>query len=105
MALLSLLLGAKEISIPPRETAAPWKKDYPLYKRSFGVRCPNPRCVTVQKTETKYIKPEFKIINERPLTLRCTYCEHEVYPSYIASADWHEGRTDSKRYHSASSHW
>jgi hypothetical protein len=41
----------------------------------------------------------------RPLTLRCTYCEHGFEPKYVASTDWHEGRRDTKKYHDARSHW
>ncbi len=103
MALISLLLGAKEAIIP--EDHPVHKITYPMYSRDFGVRCPNPRCVSVQETETKYIKPEFKIVNHKPLTLRCIYCEHGFEPKYVASADWHEGRLDNKKYHSADSHW
>ena len=103
MALISLLLGAKEITLAQKE-ALP-STDYPRYQRDSGIRCPNPRCVSVQETETKYLKPEFKIVNRKPLTLRCTYCEHGFEPKYVASADWHEGRTASKKYHSAESHW
>jgi len=58
----------------------------------------------VQETETKYLKPEFKIVNREPLTLRCVYCEHGFEPRYVASADWHEGRLENKKYHSADSH-
>jgi hypothetical protein len=105
MALIALLLGTKETAIPIEEGPSLHRKDYPVYQRGFGVRCSNPKCVTVQETETKQIKPEFKIVNQQPLTLRCNYCEHEIHPRYIASSDWHEGRLDSKRYHSADSHW
>jgi len=105
MALIAFLLGTKEISIPREEDSFIPKIDYPVYRRGFGIRCPNPRCVSTQETETKYIKPEFKIVSNQPLTLRCNYCEHEVHPQYIASSDWHEGRLDNKKYHSAESHW
>ncbi len=105
MALTALLLGAKEISIPREDDSFAQKRDYPVYRRDFGVRCLNPRCVLVQKTETKYIKPEFKIVNREPLTLRCIYCEHGFEPKYVASSDWHEGRLETKKYHSADSHW
>ncbi len=105
MALIALLLGTKEISIPGEDDSFTQKKEYATYRRDFGVRCPNEKCVSVQGTETKYITPEFKIINRQPLTLRCVYCEHEGHPQYIASSDWHEGRTDTKKYHSADSHW
>jgi aspartate carbamoyltransferase catalytic subunit len=105
MALIALLLGAKEVSISGKDDSFTQTKEYAVYRRDFGVKCVNPRCVSVQVTETKYIKPEFQIINKQPLTLRCVYCEHEVHPLYIASSDWHEGRVDTKKYHSADSHW
>jgi aspartate carbamoyltransferase catalytic subunit len=98
MALISLLLGAKEVDIPEKEGPTFAKSiDYPVYKRDFGVRCQNPNCVSVQETETRYIKPEFKIVSHDPLTLRCVYCEHETQPQYIASSEKH------KKYHSATS--
>ena len=106
MALTALLLGAREAVIPEQKEPSIFQKiEYPIYKRDFGVRCSNPRCVSVQETETKYIKPQFKIVNRKPLTLRCIYCEHGFEPKYIASSDWHEGRLDTKKYHSADSRW
>jgi aspartate carbamoyltransferase catalytic subunit len=104
MALLALLLGDKECTVPEGYGSFEQEFDYPVYKRGFAVTCPNPACVSVQETETKYLKPEFKIVNREPLTLRCVYCEHGFEPKYIASADWHEGRLDNKKYHSADSH-
>ena len=105
MALLALLLGAKEISIPREDYSFIQKIDYPVYRRDSGIRCSNPRCVSMQETEMKYLKPEFKIVDLNPLTLRCIYCEHGFEPKYIASSDWHEGRLATKKYHSADSHW
>ncbi len=105
MALLALLLGTKEVSVPGEEDLSVPKRDYPLYRHDFGVIDHNPKCVSQQGTEKRYIKPEFKIVNREPLILRCVYCEHEFEPKYIASSDWHEGRLDSKKYHSADSHW
>ena len=104
MALISLLLGTREVPVAEEVPPIP-KADYPVYRRDFGIRCPNPRCVSIQETETKYLKPEFKIVDHHPLTLRCIYCEHGIEPKYIASTEWHEGRTDTKKYHSADSHW
>ncbi len=103
MALLALLLGVKDIEIP--EVESPNPVDYHVYNRVSGLRCPNARCVSIQDTETKYLKPEFKIVNTEPLTLRCVYCEHGIEPKFVASADWHEGKLDTKKYHSADSHW
>jgi len=104
MALIALLLGAKEITISEGDDSFIRKVDYPIYKRDSGLRCPNPKCVSNQETEIRYIKPEFTIVSLEPLTLRCIYCEHELNPRYIASSDWHEGRLENKRYHSADSH-
>ncbi len=105
MALIALLLGTKEISIPKEDKSLIKKIDYPVYRRDSGVRCPNPKCVSIQETEIKYIKPEFKVVDRKPLTLRCVYCEHGFEPEYVASSDWHEGRLNNRKYHSADSHW
>lgn len=104
MALIALLLGTKEVLIPKEDDSSARKIAYPAYRREFGVRCPNPRCVSVQESETKYIKPDFKIVSREPLTLRCSYCEHGFEPKYVASSDWHEGRVENKKYHGANSH-
>jgi len=102
-ALIALLLGIKEVSILKEDDSFVHKMDYPVYRRNFGVKCQNLNCVSFN--EAGYIKPEFEIVNLEPLTLRCVYCEHEIHPQYIASSDWHEGKVDTKKYHSADSHW
>jgi len=103
MALLASLLGIRELDTP--EVDSPPPVEYPVYRHDISPVCPNPKCVSIQATETKYLKPEFKIVNTRPLTLRCVYCEHGFEPKYIASTDWHEGKLDTKKYHDADSHW
>ncbi len=104
MALVSLLLGAKRL--PEVKEKEPFiKVNYPVYRRGYGVQCDNPKCISLQENEKKYIRPEFQIISLNPLTLRCVYCEHELNPPYVASTEWHEGRTASKKYHSADSRW
>ena len=105
MALIALLLGAKEVSVLEEKDSFVRKVDYPVYRRNFGVKCSNTKCVSTQETEIKYIKPQFQIVSARPLTLRCLYCEHEVFPPYIASSEWHDGTLEWKKYHSADSHW
>jgi len=105
MALIALLLGTKEIAISEEADSFVQKVDYPIYDRDSGVRCLNSNCVSNQETETRYIKPEFKIVSLEPLTLRCLYCEREVHPQYIASSEWHQGMLETKKYHSADSHW
>ena len=103
MALISLLLGARKAETGRGGLPAGHRQKYPVYDRGFGVRCQNRNCVSVN--EDKYIKPEFSIVSLKPLTLRCIYCEHEAFPKYVASAEWHEGTVKSKRYHSSDSHW
>lgn len=103
MALIALLLGVKEV--PPSPDDITPTLDYPRYEHESGARCANPLCVSVQKTELKYLKPDFKIVNREPLTLRCVYCEHGVEPEYVASTEWHEGKTATKIYHHADSRW
>jgi aspartate carbamoyltransferase catalytic subunit len=103
MALLSALLGVKEVAVPEVESPPPiW---YPRYQQEPHPVCPNPRCVSIQPSETKYLKPEFKIVNSQPLTLRCVYCEHGFEPKFVASTDWHEHKLETHKYHSADSHW
>ncbi len=104
MALIALLLGSGELTTMEGDDSLTPEVDYPVYRRDSGIKCPNPRCVSVQETETKYLKPEFKIVNTRPLTLRCIYCEHGFEPGYIASTEWHEGRKETKKYHRADSY-
>ncbi|OGO24438.1 MAG: hypothetical protein A2144_01535 [Chloroflexi bacterium RBG_16_50_9] len=103
MALLALLLGVKEIAV--LEADSPKPINYTVYQHDSVIRCSNPKCVSIQSTEIRYLKTEFKIVNYQPLTLRCVYCEHGFEPKYVASTEWHEGKLDTKKYHSADSHW
>ena len=103
MALLAALLGVKDVAVPQVESPPP--AVYPRYRKEPGPVCPNPRCVSIQPTETKYLKPEFKIVNTHPLVLRCVYCEHGFEPKFVASAEWHEGKLEFKKFHGADSHW
>ena len=104
MALIALLLGARENSMSNTSSSSR-QAEYPAYRQNLGLSCPNPNCVSVQRTELKYIKPSFKIVSNNPVTLRCVYCEHGFEPEYVASAHWHEGSPENKKYHSSASHW
>jgi hypothetical protein len=102
MAIIALLSGAKPApGIETRESPLA----FPGYSRESGLKCSNPKCVSIQKTEAKYLRSEFKIVNRNPLTLRCVFCEHGFEPKYIASTEWHEGKVVNKKYHPAASHW
>ncbi|MDD5127512.1 MAG: aspartate carbamoyltransferase [Dehalococcoidales bacterium] len=102
MALLAQSLGAKEMPVKDEE-ALP-RPDYPLHRQTFGIKCANPKCVSIQPTEQKYIKPLFRIVDHDPLTMRCVYCEHGFEPRFIASTEWHEGKVEFKKYHRADSY-
>lgn len=104
MALLALLLGVREVSVSRERDSFVRKADYPVYKRDSGLKCPNSRCVSNQETEVSYIKPEFRIVNRDPLRLRCVYCDHELQPGYVASAEWHQRKLENKRYHTSNSY-
>jgi aspartate carbamoyltransferase catalytic subunit len=105
MALLAMLLGVAEVETAEGGDCFTRKRDYPVYRRESGLMCPNKNCVSNQKTEVRYIKPEFRIVSREPLTLRCVYCDHEFHPQYVASSDWHQGKVENKKYHSANSHF
>jgi aspartate carbamoyltransferase catalytic subunit len=103
MALLAALLGVKEAIIPAVES--PTLPQYPKYQHDPVPVCPNHRCVSIQPTETKYLKSEYHIVKTEPLTLRCVYCEHGFEPKFIASTDGFEHGGEGRKYHSADSHW
>jgi aspartate carbamoyltransferase catalytic subunit len=104
MALIALLLGATQVKPDSKSSPDLFRKpSYPVYKRSSDVRCKNSRCVTAQPTETRYIRPEFFIVDRKPLTLRCVYCEQETHPHYFASTKWHEGKLETKQYYTCDS--
>ena len=103
MALLGALLGVKEPL--PVEVESPELPHFPKYRHEPIPTCPNSRCVSIQATETKYLKPEYKIVKTEPLTLRCVYCEHGFEPKFIASTEGYDHGAEGKKYHSADSHW
>jgi len=105
MALIAILLGTRDVAISREYNSFAQKVEHPVYKRDSGVKCCNTNCVSNQETETKYMRPEFRIVSSEPLTLRCIYCEHELHAKYVASSDWHQGKLENKKYHSANSHW
>jgi aspartate carbamoyltransferase catalytic subunit len=105
MALITLLLGVKEIKTHKGKGIHFTKRNYLDYNHNIVPKCYNTKCVTNQDTEANYIKPKFKLISTQPLILRCLYCEHEIQPQFIASSDWHQGKLEHKKYHLATSHW
>jgi hypothetical protein len=101
MALIALVLGRKDSPTSERGGSESADKTYPKYERDYGVRCLNPSCVSMH--EPRYVTPEFIIVSQDPLTLRCAYCEREKHPQFVASSTWHQSTIDHKKYHSSDS--
>src|SRR3989304_10498316 len=70
MALLALLLGGREATVLEEPDSFEPRADYPVYRGGHQVSCSNPLCVSAQESESKYLKPEFKIVSLKPVTLR-----------------------------------
>jgi len=71
---------------------------YRMYAGHHGVHCINPRCVTRDAGESRYVEPKFWIVDEQPLTLRCVYCDFEYQPQIVS-------RASSKKYSTDVSEW
>lgn len=56
-------------------------KRYPLYSKN--PKCPNQTCVSNHENKAK---PTYWVISERPLRLRCVYCEWEIEKSTRTSS-------------------
>lgn len=85
MALIASLLKLKQI-LPQART-----RRYQEYSRNKGITCSNPQCITHSESERRYLLSKFWIINNSPLTVRCMYCEYEIYPRIV-------GNMSSKKY-------
>jgi len=89
--MLALLELSPTLENPPTESTG---RD-PIYDRSVGVECRNPKCVTTQPGERRYLRPRLQILSDYQLTLRCAYCEHEQHPQVISRASSKKYRTDA----------
>ncbi len=62
------------------------------------------------KTINKYLGKQYVVkaslghIKDLPKRELAVDVEHGFEPKYVASTEWHEGKTETKRYHSAHSH-
>ena len=71
---------------------------YQLYSSPHGIHCVNTRCVTKDEQESRYVVPKFWLVDERPLTIRCIYCDCEYEPTIIS-------RSSTKKYTFELSEW
>lgn len=107
MALISLLLGCSPRIVAPQDGfGEDWRPvSHPLYTHDTGVRCPNERCVSSQPSELRYLPRRFVLIAGTPPRLRCWYCDHEIEPPVIATAEAYDEPTHRRKYHPARSRW
>lgn len=87
MALITHLLGLKQEAQERKPVGA----RYPEYTNAVGIRCDNPKCVSEQESEKRYLIPRFYIIDAKRLLLRCAYCDYEQMPKVV-------GKSVSKKY-------
>lgn len=77
------------------------------YSKTIGIECTNPKCITNAKSESRYVEKKLWIVNrdqmhlmqsDRPLTLRCCYCEFDMVAQNV-------GNQRSGEYYADTSHW
>lgn len=78
MALIAALLGLAE---GVRIEGSHKEGRYRRYSQKSGLRCANAACVTAQESEWRYLQNRFWIVDQAPVTLRCSYCDFEAQPS------------------------
>jgi len=78
--------------------AEPGRATFPIYERAGGVECRNPRCVSAQTSERRYLVSRFAVLDDERPTLRCVYCDHEQQPQVVS-------RCSTKKYFTDVSSW
>ncbi|MEO6872600.1 MAG: hypothetical protein ABI233_10320 [Chthoniobacterales bacterium] len=102
MALISALLELKtSLAVDPQ-----WKPyDYEVYSSRSGLRCRGSRCITNHDAERRHLVPKFWLVADKPVTLRCVYCEHELKPllvggcdskAFASSSDWKSVKRENR---------
>jgi len=89
MALMATLLGVGKASLSQPKAAKE------SYSNSEGIACPNPRCVSNDDAEKRYLVPRFWVVPTTPPLLRCTYCEVEVKAGCVGSISTRRYYTDT----------
>ena len=93
MALISSLL-----ELFPSVLGQARDRQHCLYSSPEGIHCTNPRCVSKDENERRYVVPKFRVVDQLPLTIRCIYCDYEFEPSIVS-------RASTKKYTSELGEW
>ncbi len=94
MALLAFLLGKIELGVPAFRPERP-----AVYLSDLGIRCRNPKCITVREGR-RYLSPEFWILEDLPPLLQCVFCGWEERPLFVAHKEsriLHRGNSPEAR--------
>jgi aspartate carbamoyltransferase catalytic subunit len=76
MAILGFLLGRLEIDAPRVE------REEAVYPVAVGDNpCANPTCIS--RTETRHVKPQFRLTSRFPVRASCGFCSQEVVAAYV----------------------
>jgi aspartate carbamoyltransferase catalytic subunit len=81
MALISFLLSVGPFSdVEGSGGHFPYQKPkFPRYENRDNVKCGNPKCISMQESESQQIAPEFEIVpSDSGSFLRCVYCERQL---------------------------
>ncbi len=82
MALIEKVLGIKPFRLPHTTEKAPGR----IYARQGDPICPNPRCITHNPVERRYLSNRAIVLHSRPMILRCLYCDTSIGVGFIGYA-------------------
>jgi aspartate carbamoyltransferase catalytic subunit len=87
-----MALIAKILGIDPFKTRrAEQPSSCQIYKSEGDALCPNPRCITNNPIERRYLLNRAVVLRGKPTTLRCLYCDTTARIAFI-------GQTKSRTY-------
>lgn len=87
MALIAKVLGVNPFKSRHSRDSFPGQ----IYKSEGEALCPNPRCITNNPAERRYLASKALVLKRRPITLRCLYCDTAVRVAFV-------GQTKSRTY-------
>jgi aspartate carbamoyltransferase catalytic subunit len=87
MALIAKVLGVSPFKTHHARESLPGR----LYTSEGEALCPNPRCITNNPAERRYLANKALVLKGKPTALRCLYCDTAIRVAFI-------GRTKSRTY-------
>ena len=87
MALIAKVLGVSPFKTHHARESFPGR----IYRSEGEALCPNPRCITNNPAERRYLANKALVLKGKPTTLRCLYCDTAIRVAFI-------GQTKSRTY-------